>query len=534
MFKILSCFLVIQLSLISFFTKGCYASFTDKPGARPLGMGEAFVSISDDMNSLFYNPAGLGFLKRTGITTIYDQQYIGLGVNLNYAYLAAVQPLENYGTFGLSVSQSYSELYQEYMIGLSYGTKILQDPRLFAGANIKWLMKKYVENEYTRIDPLYINNGTSKIGISIDTGFLLYLSRKFSIGVMLENINRPDMMLGNTQEKLGLNLKIGCAYRFSDFIAALEFNKKTSKINGIYDDNILGGMEYKLSDYMDLRIGGNLYNLSTGFAYKTENLQFDYVFRYPIGGIAYTYGSHGIQLTYKFGTFNTEQPLSKAVLSLKKGVKKISIAVYDLQTNTLASDTLKKVYELLNLNFNGIEKYTVMNKKEINAILDRQISLPAADEEKLKAEITAGKLLKVNYIVTGTVNKIKDQFVIVVKVLDIEKSKAVLVDMAECGSASQFPEIIKELFNRINSQINTVGKVIKVGNDSITVDKGTLDKIETGMIFPVERETVHDGIYQEIAIIEVIEADEYTFKGRIIHMTRGIKEGDIINLKFID
>lgn len=34
-------------------------------GARPLGMGNAFVAVSDDFNALFYNPAGLARLKET-------------------------------------------------------------------------------------------------------------------------------------------------------------------------------------------------------------------------------------------------------------------------------------------------------------------------------------------------------------------------------------------------------------------------------------------------------------------------------------
>ncbi|MBX9836986.1 MAG: hypothetical protein K2X69_01600 [Silvanigrellaceae bacterium] len=29
-------------------------------GARPLGMGDAFVAVADDENAIFHNPAGIG------------------------------------------------------------------------------------------------------------------------------------------------------------------------------------------------------------------------------------------------------------------------------------------------------------------------------------------------------------------------------------------------------------------------------------------------------------------------------------------
>lgn len=40
-------------------------------GARPCGMGQSFVAISDDVNANYFNPAGLGFLRnKTEITTL--------------------------------------------------------------------------------------------------------------------------------------------------------------------------------------------------------------------------------------------------------------------------------------------------------------------------------------------------------------------------------------------------------------------------------------------------------------------------------
>ena len=44
-------------------------------GARPMGMGNAFVGLADDENAAFYNPAALAFLKTRGVTSLYTKQF---------------------------------------------------------------------------------------------------------------------------------------------------------------------------------------------------------------------------------------------------------------------------------------------------------------------------------------------------------------------------------------------------------------------------------------------------------------------------
>ncbi|OGR93547.1 MAG: hypothetical protein A2992_05385 [Elusimicrobia bacterium RIFCSPLOWO2_01_FULL_59_12] len=41
-------------------------------GARPAGMGGAFVGLADDIEAVYYNPAGLGNLKGSGFTAMYQ------------------------------------------------------------------------------------------------------------------------------------------------------------------------------------------------------------------------------------------------------------------------------------------------------------------------------------------------------------------------------------------------------------------------------------------------------------------------------
>jgi len=41
-------------------------------GARPGGMGGAFIGLSDDIESVYYNPAGLGNVIQSGVTAMYQ------------------------------------------------------------------------------------------------------------------------------------------------------------------------------------------------------------------------------------------------------------------------------------------------------------------------------------------------------------------------------------------------------------------------------------------------------------------------------
>lgn len=51
------------------------AIFQIGSGARPLGIGGAFIALSDDENAVFYNPAGLGLNRIIGVTSLVTHQF---------------------------------------------------------------------------------------------------------------------------------------------------------------------------------------------------------------------------------------------------------------------------------------------------------------------------------------------------------------------------------------------------------------------------------------------------------------------------
>ena len=44
-------------------------------GARQTGSGNSFVAVADDVQTLFYNPGGLGQLQKINLSSIFDKDY---------------------------------------------------------------------------------------------------------------------------------------------------------------------------------------------------------------------------------------------------------------------------------------------------------------------------------------------------------------------------------------------------------------------------------------------------------------------------
>src|SRR5579863_6675293 len=71
-------FCVLSFALWALSFRLCFASGEPDAfaltgiGARAGGMGNAFIGLSDQIETVYYNPAGLGNLAQTGATAMYE------------------------------------------------------------------------------------------------------------------------------------------------------------------------------------------------------------------------------------------------------------------------------------------------------------------------------------------------------------------------------------------------------------------------------------------------------------------------------
>lgn len=279
-------------------------------GARPLGMGGAYVAAADDGNAVLWNAAGLAQLSRQEITVMFAALYAGLGARLyneetdqlGYHFVSYVHPSE-WGSFALSWSTFQSRFYNEGTFCLSYG-KRLKD-YLYTGLNLKRPGWSIEENEYTRLDRDISDHGASRKGFTFDLSTLYKATDKLSIGLSAENLLPTDVGL-NTEENIPINLRGGVAYRTDN---PMDLNiKLLSLLDVTYragdGADIRMGMEsWFLNGSVGARAGWNLTSATLGFSYRMIRrwleTQIDYAFVYPIS-IRETYGSHRTSISVRF------------------------------------------------------------------------------------------------------------------------------------------------------------------------------------------------------------------------------------------
>lgn len=121
-------------------------------GARANAMGGAFTSVANDASALYWNPAGAADLTKYEAMFTYTSLYKDLNINLNY--FALVIPVEELGSFGVSVTaldygdmDVTTEYYPEgtgekfsaasYAFGLTYARHITDD--FTVGATVKYI-----------------------------------------------------------------------------------------------------------------------------------------------------------------------------------------------------------------------------------------------------------------------------------------------------------------------------------------------------------------------------------------------------------
>jgi long-subunit fatty acid transport protein len=108
-------------------------------GARGTGMGESFVAVSNDISSLYWNPAGLTEFTENGITASYTQwfvdtrlQYFGgvyhfggnnaIGISVNSLQTENMKVTTEFQPFGTGDEFRFADL----AIGLSYARKMTE------------------------------------------------------------------------------------------------------------------------------------------------------------------------------------------------------------------------------------------------------------------------------------------------------------------------------------------------------------------------------------------------------------------------
>lgn len=247
-------------------------------GARAAGMGSAFVGVSNDPSSLYWNPAGIA--KQEGAAVVVDHtQWIA---DVKYNFIAATYNLGNMGTLGLSLTSSdigemsvttidepegTGETYsaQDFAVSLAYAINLTDNFSI--GFNPKFVHQKIWRMSATSFavdlgvqyvtpfDGLVLaasmSNFGSKMKMEGNSSLVLYDPDNTTTG---NNGNIPAYL--ETEEwELPLLFRVGLAYQpINTETHCLTLALDASHPSDDYE-SINAGFEYTFDEFLSLRAG---------------------------------------------------------------------------------------------------------------------------------------------------------------------------------------------------------------------------------------------------------------------------------------
>jgi hypothetical protein len=258
--------------------------------ARAAALNGSFVSMADDPNVLFYNPAALVSLTRPKASLsylkhlldvnagslVYGQEWEGIGrvaagiIYVNYGSFTETDPSSNIlGTFGAG------ELAMIAGIGLPL------DEQTALGVSLKGIYSSIAEYR--------------SAALAVDLGiFYTIPSEQITIGASVLNLGKQVNAYATTKESLPLDVKLGITKRPEHLpvFLNLNFHKLNEKQENLlqYFRAFTLGAEFQMSESVRFRVGfdnekrkelklgtgAGLAGFSIGIGFLYQEYQFDY------------------------------------------------------------------------------------------------------------------------------------------------------------------------------------------------------------------------------------------------------------------
>lgn len=270
-------------------------------GARAPAMGDAACALSEDSTAIYWNPAGLGFLKSNELSYMHNLWF----QEITHGFLGYAHPLKNF-ILGFGIDYLTMGEIEETTILQPRGTgdkvRVEDDLACFLslarrmnnglslGMNLKYINQKVADESAT--------------GLGADLG-LLYKLPRLNLGLAIQNIG-TSMKFAEKEFSLPFNIKTGVAYKgIKNATIALDVNLSSDNKTSYH----LGG-EYWIGNILALRAGYNSRisgnrlgkfslgeGINVGFGVNFKVAQFDaaYVSYGDLGG------TYRVSLLTRFG-----------------------------------------------------------------------------------------------------------------------------------------------------------------------------------------------------------------------------------------
>jgi len=221
----------------------------DGIGVRPLGMGGAFVSLSDDSNCVYYNPGALADMK-----TQYTRGY--LDVNTDYYaandYYTVSVPKAGFGSWNVADKSGD----KASVTAFSFGSKL----------------KNGVGWGVTYKNIAWSSSGIDARGWTMDAGLKATLSKEITAGVLIQDLVKNSAPL-STSVRAGVSM-LPEMFKGTAMVAEGEFRNLRAKTGTeIY---MHYGIETKIADELMVRGGWSKDKFSIGATMLLSSVSVDY------------------------------------------------------------------------------------------------------------------------------------------------------------------------------------------------------------------------------------------------------------------
>lgn len=241
-------------------------------GARPIALGKSFVSVGNDINSIYWNPAGLSYINKKALSVshnewLYDTALESasyafpsgqdmLGISCLYVHMGEMAGYDENGENPYTFNASGLELALSYAGAISPGIRF--------GSNIK-MFQETLENERAE-------------GYALDLGFIYGgIPDRFSAGICIRNLG-PWIKFIDERESLPQSITAGAGYRLLDEHLTLSLDITQPCDNALYAGM---GAELMLGELFSIRAGYTSYSsfeqyITGGFGLKVSGWLLDY------------------------------------------------------------------------------------------------------------------------------------------------------------------------------------------------------------------------------------------------------------------
>jgi hypothetical protein len=340
--------------------------FSGAPHPRAMAMGNAYVGAGKDLNSVFYNPAGLSYIKDVQLLSIngntlrdVNHTTVVVGVPLDKAATSIISlGYSSYGVGNLQIFESVNNTptlvgsgqYSNSVFYLSYASQ--NDSGLRYGVTAK--------SYRNGLDVSGTGSGDGFVGqaVNMDAGLLFNFSKDIRMGLSVQNLIDDQKIIYNTgsQEPLYRKAVIGIGTNIGG--TTLENEKREILLGVDYEYPLSAGVpgllhagvEWWTSEGLAIRGGmdqvraslgsqgayGVESRFTTGVGLRFGGIQFDYTYYPDFGTAADT--KHFIAVSY----FGGEDPKKVAK---KEPVKEVPVANTAQPTISVADDPEQLKYK---------------------------------------------------------------------------------------------------------------------------------------------------------------------------------------------